>query len=71
MSTNSTHPETAEPVRDIFWKGEPAPVMAWAALNREGRIMPNSIRDSIQGVKLACGECVPVRVLVTYQEQTP
>lgn len=62
--------ETAGPLRDIFWKGEPKAVEAWAALNRHGEIMPASIRDSIQGVKLACGECVPVRVLVTYLEQS-
>lgn len=52
--------------RDQFWRGPPSPVEAWAALDRDGKIMPASVRDSIQGVKLACGECVPVRVRVTF-----
>jgi hypothetical protein len=61
--------DTKTAPKDEFWKGPPSPVLAWAALDRKGNIMPASIRDSIQGVKLSCGECVPVRVLITYQEE--
>lgn len=54
--------------RDQFWKGVPRPVNAWAALDRKGRIMPASIRDSADGVRLACGECVPIPVVITFLE---
>jgi hypothetical protein len=53
-------------VRDKFWRGNPAPVQAWAALTRDGTLMPRSVRDRPEEVRLACGECVPVRVIITY-----
>jgi hypothetical protein len=57
-------------VRDEFWRGVPEPIQAWAALTRDGNLMPSSIRDRPEDVRRACGECVPVRVLITYMEST-
>lgn len=57
---------TETTIRDQFWRGIPKPVQAWAALTREGNLMPFSVRERPEDVRLACGECVPVRVLITY-----
>lgn len=51
--------------RDQFWSGMPAPVEAWAALKRDGSLMPNSVRERAEDVIRACGDCVPVKVLIT------
>ena len=53
-------------IRDQFWHGVPSPVQAWSALKRDGSLMPHSVRERPEDVRLACGECVPVRVLITY-----
>ena len=55
--------------RDQFWKGPPRPVRAWAALTRHGEIMVDSVRERSEDVKLACGECVPVQVIVTLDPE--
>ena len=52
--------------RDVFWKRTPKPLECWAALTRGGAIMPESIRNTPNGVKSVCGpECVPFKVVVT------
>ena len=43
---------------------KPQPIEAFAALDRNGCIMPNSICDSMDGVRLAVGECTPIRVKI-------
>lgn len=53
-------------IRDAFWHGPPDPVYAWAAIARDGNLMPRSIREHPEDVIRACGECVPLRVLITY-----
>ena len=55
-----------DPIRDEFWQGIPPPVNAWAALGRDGEMMPASVRERPEDVRRACGECVPVRVTITY-----
>jgi len=37
-------------VKDKFWKGKPKPVTAWAALDRNGDIMPASVRPRAEDV---------------------
>ena len=58
-------PDTHAP-RDQFWRGVPAPVEAWCALDRSGRLMPASVRSRPEDVRLACGDCVPVKVRIIY-----
>jgi hypothetical protein len=52
---------------DEFWRGPPQAIRAFAALNRDGDIMAASIRTRRSDVLLACGECVPIPVIVTYE----
>lgn len=52
--------------RDAFWRGPPDAVYAWAAIRRDGTLMPNSVRERPKDVITACGDCVPLRVLVMY-----
>lgn len=54
--------------RDQFWRGPPSPVKGFAALDRDGNIMLATVRQRRTNVRLACGECVPVRVVVTFEE---
>jgi len=52
--------------RDMCWRGPPNPVRAWAALKRDGTLMANSVRERPKDVIRACGDCVPLPVLITY-----
>lgn len=63
----ASKPETTKPKRDRFWRGVPRPVRAWATLTREGEILVASVRERSEDVKLACGECVPFRVVITFE----
>ena len=56
--------------RDVFWRGSPSDVIAWCALDRDGQLMANSVRARPEDVRLACGECVPLRVRVSYEPET-
>jgi len=56
-------------VKDKFWKGKPKPVTAWAALDRNGDIMPASVRPRAEDVQLYCGkDCVPIRVIISFDD---
>ena len=59
----------ADKVRDEFWNGPPADVHAWCALDRHGNLMPASVRPNRAEVRLACGECVPIPVIITYNPE--
>lgn len=58
--------EVSATKRDRFWRGPPKAVSAWAALGRDGELMPNSVRARAEDIRLACGECVPVRVRIQW-----
>lgn len=51
---------------------EPGPRAAagWAALDPKGQVIVNSVRATADAVRLAAGECRPIRVTIGYQPQT-
>jgi hypothetical protein len=55
--------------RDPLWRGVPKPKRAWCALDRDGNLMADSVRDRAEDVRLACGECVPVAVIITVDTE--
>lgn len=57
-------------IQDSNWRGKPKPVKAFAALNWQGKIIPNSVRHTRSDVRLAAGECVPIPVLVIFDEES-
>ena len=42
----------------------PAQLYAYAATDRLNRILPNSVSDTMEGVRLKAGECKLLRVLI-------
>ena len=47
----------------------PRSVLAWAAVDGSGQIMPNSVADTAAGVRLKAGECKPIRVQIVPVEE--